>query len=51
MRMELPLPSLSERLTFLDDLIFACVCEGIDATILKARRAKMLWEREQGDHS
>lgn len=46
-----PLPSLAERLDDLDVMIFACVCEGIDSTILRARRAKMLWELEQGDHS
>ena len=48
---EMPLPTLVERLAYLDDLIFACVCEGVDASILKTRRAEMLWELEQGDHT
>ncbi len=48
---EMSLPSLAERLRYLEDMIFACVCEGISAAVLIARRDKMLWEMENGDHS
>lgn len=48
---EVALPSLAERLAYLEDMIFAAVCEGIDAAMLIRRRDKMLWELEQGDHT
>jgi hypothetical protein len=47
----LPWPSLGQRLSFLEDMIFAAVCEGIDATVLIARRDKLAWELENGDHT
>ena len=40
---EMAMPSLAERLGYLEDMIFAAVCEGIDAAMLIRRRDKMLW--------
>jgi hypothetical protein len=41
----------AERVAALDDLIYAAVCEGIDARYLSAKRDELYWQLEQGDHS
>jgi hypothetical protein len=48
---ELPLPPHVERISEMEELIFAAVCEGFDASALIRRRDALLWELEQGDHS
>lgn len=43
--------TVAERLVALEDIIFAAVCEGIDAGHLSRQRDKLYWKLEEGDHS